>query len=194
MIVPGEVQVPGEVMPAEAPPMKKLDLGCGQNRADQFLGVDIVAMEGVDVVWDLTKAPWPFEDDSIDEARTSHFFEHLGPEERILFMNELHRVLKKGAGCLFTTPRGFDRQVQDFSHRWPPVVEASYFYFDQNWLRENKLDHYIDLHGIKCNFEIRPVHVSVTPDFAMRNDEHKIFATRNYTNVAVDLTVLVVKR
>lgn len=174
--------------------MRKLDLACGNNKADGFIGVDIARTDVVDVVWDLTLAPWPFEDDSIDEARCSHFLEHLGPEERIVFMNELWRVLKKGRGCLFTTPRGFDRQVQDFSHKWPPVVEGTYYYFDQEFYKQNNMMHYLDLYGIRCNFEVRPVQVSVTPDFATRPDEHKIFATRNYTNVAVDLVVLMVKR
>jgi predicted SAM-dependent methyltransferase len=109
VIHPEEIQKPGEVMPVEAPPMKKLDLGCGDNKMEGFIGVDICKTDSVDVVHDLTITPWPFEDDSIDEARASHFFEHLKPEERILFMNELFRVLKKGAGCLLITPRGYDR-------------------------------------------------------------------------------------
>lgn len=194
MINTNEVQVPGEVMPREAPPMKKLDLACGNNKAEGFFGVDIAKTETVDVVHDLTQVPWPFEDDSVDEARCSHFFEHLEPEQRVSFMNELHRVLKKEAGCMFTTPRGFDRQVQDFTHKWPPVVESSYYYFNKEFYRSNKLEHYLDLYGIKCDFEVRPVQVSVTPDFAMKCDEHKVFATRYYTNVAVDLTVLMVKK
>jgi predicted SAM-dependent methyltransferase len=187
------IQQPDTVMPVEAATMKKLDLACGNNKAEGFIGVDIAKTDAVDVVHDLRVAPWPFEDDSIDEARASHFLEHLGPEERIVFMNELYRVLKKGSGCLFHTPRGFDRQVQDFSHKWPPVVESSYYYYSKKFYEDNNMMHYIEMYGIKCNFEVRPVQVSVTPDFAMRSDEHKMFATRNYTNVAVDLTVLMVK-
>jgi SAM-dependent methyltransferase len=194
MIQSNSIQKPGETMPVEAPPQKKLDLACGAVKVEGFLGVDIVQAEGVDVVHDLRQAPWPFEDDSIDEARCSHFFEHLDGPERITFMNELYRVLKKGAGCLFTTPRGFDRQVQDFSHKWPPVVEASYYYFNNDFYKMNKMEHYIPLHGIKCDFEIRPMQCSVTPEFALKSEEHKLFAMRNYTNAAVDLIVLVVKR
>jgi len=188
------IQKPDEAMPVETGPMKKLDLACGAVKQEGFLGVDIVAAEGVDVVHDLRVAPWPFEDDTIDEARCSHFFEHLDGPERIGFMNELWRVLKKGAGCIFTTPRGFDRQVQDFSHKWPPVVEASYFYFNKEFYKQNKLEHYIELHGIKCDFDVRPMQISVTPEFALKNEEHKTFAIRNYTNASVDLAVLMVKK
>lgn len=194
MIHPEEIQKPGEVMPVVALPMKKLDLACGNNKAEGFIGVDICQTPAVDVVHDLRVTPWPFEDDSIDEARASHFFEHLHPSERITFMNELYRVLKKGAGCLFVTPRGFDRQVQDFTHVWPPIVEASYLYFDQDWYKANKLEHYIEVHGIKCNFDVRPVNVSVSQEFLTKCDEHKLFAARYYTNAAVDMVVLVVKK
>lgn len=194
MIDSNAIQKPDETMPVEAPPLKKLDLACGAVKQEGFIGVDVAAAEGVDVVHDLCAVPWPFEDDSIDEARCSHFLEHLDGKERVAFMNELYRVLKKGAGCLFTTPRGYDRQVQDFTHKWPPVVEASYYYFNKDFYKQNKLEHYLELHGIRCDFDIRPMQASVTPEFALKNEEHKLFAMRNYTNAAVDLVVLVVKK
>jgi hypothetical protein len=178
----------------EQEPLPKLDLACGNNKTEGFIGVDKVGLPGVDVVHDLSHLPWPWDNDSIGEAKCSHFFEHMAPHERIVFMNELHRVLAPGAGCVFVTPRGFDRQVQDPSHKWPPIVEASYYYFDQEWLKSQGLAHYIEMYGIECNFEARPMTVTVTPDFAMRNDEHKLFAIRNYTNAPVDLVVLMVKR
>jgi SAM-dependent methyltransferase len=183
-----------EMVGEDVEPLPKLDLACGDNKEEGFVGVDLVKTSSVDVQFDLTTAPWPWHDNSIGEARCSHFFEHLNPQERVLFMNELHRVLRPGAGCLFVTPRGYDRQAQDPGHKWPPVVEASYYYFDKEWLVANKLSHYLDLYGIRCNFEPRPMTVTVTHEFAMKNDEHKLFAIRNYTNAAVDLVVLMVKR
>lgn len=194
MIDSNEIQKPDEAMPVEAPPQKKLDLACGAVKAEGFIGVDIAAAEGVDVVHDLSVHPWPFDDESIGEARCSHYFEHMDGKERIAFMNELYRVLKKGAGCLFITPRGFDRQVQDFSHKWPPVVEATYAYFNMDFYKQNKMEHYLELHGIKCDFDVRPLQASVVPEFAMKCEEHKLFAMRYYTNAAVDLVVLMVKK
>lgn len=194
MIDPNAAQKPGESMSPVKEPLVRLDLACGNAKAEGWTGVDIVKTESVDVVHDLSQAPWPFVDDSIDEARCSHFFEHLEPKERIVFMNELHRVLKKGAGCTFTTPRGFNRQVQDFSHKWPPIVEDSYQYFSRDWYKATNLEHYLALHGINCDFEVRPMNIGVTPEYATKCDEHKVFAIRNYTNAAVDLTVLMVKK
>jgi len=194
MINPNGIQVPDEAMPAVVAPAKKLDLACGRAKAEGFLGVDVAAVEGVDIVHDLTVVPWPIEDESIDEARCAHFFEHLEPKERIAFMNELYRVLKKGAGCMFTTPRGFDRQVQDFTHKWPPVVESSFYYFDKKFYEVNRLEHYIEQHGIECDFEARPIEATVSPEFAQRTDEQKMFALRHYMNAAYDMIVLMVKR
>jgi hypothetical protein len=73
-------------------------------------------------------------------------------------------------------------------------VEASYYYYSREFYESNNMMHYLDMYGIRCDFEVRPVNVSVTPEFAVRSDDHKIFATRNYTNVAVDLTVLLIKK
>jgi hypothetical protein len=193
LIEPAQIQG-DEVVEDAVSALPKLDLACGDNKQEGFIGVDIAETPSVDQVHDLTQTPWPFEDNSIGEARCSHFFEHLEPVQRILFMNELFRVLVPGAGCTFITPRGFDRQVQDFTHKWPPVVPASFFYFDKAWLEANKLTHYRDLHGIACDFESRPLTVSVTPEFAMKSDEHKLFAIQQYANAAVDLVVLLVKR
>ena len=93
-----------------------------------------------------------------------------------------------------TTPRGYDRQVQDFTHQWPPVVEASYLYFDPVWMKQNHLEHYLTRFGITSDFDVRSVSVSVAQEFITKADEHKLFASRYYTNAAVDLTMLVVKR
>lgn len=188
--VPPEVQI--EEFPA--PVIRKLDLACGQNKLDGWIGVDICATDEADIKWDLTVAPWPIEDASIDEARCQHFFEHLTPTQRIVFMNELYRVLKSGRGCILTTPLGYDRQVQDPGHTWPPIVASSYLYYDQAWLKENKLDHYNDLYGIECDFIVTPLNASVAPEFYTRSDEYKLLAIQQYRNGAYDLTVQVVKR
>lgn len=80
----------------------KLDMGCGRRvpehptRLQGFTGVDIAKIEGVDIVHDLTKTPYPFEDQSVEEIYTSHFIEHLTGEEQMRFFNECYRILKPG--------------------------------------------------------------------------------------------------
>ena len=82
----------------------KLDLGCGPKKKTGFIGVDRLAMPGVDTIVDLRVTPWPWPDNSIDQVHCAHFVEHLTGEERIAFFNELDRVMKPGATAKIITP------------------------------------------------------------------------------------------
>jgi predicted SAM-dependent methyltransferase len=63
--------------------MKILDLGCGKNKfkssntSDIVIGMDKYSLEGVDVVHDLEKTPYPFNDNEFDEIRAHHVLEHI---------------------------------------------------------------------------------------------------------------------
>ncbi|MFC1504033.1 methyltransferase domain-containing protein [Spirochaetota bacterium] len=76
--------------------MKILDVGCGdakiQRDGADVIGVDCVQLPGVDVVHDLNKYPWPFENDSFDEIHMKEIIEHL--PNTIKVMEEIHRILK----------------------------------------------------------------------------------------------------
>ena len=71
----------------------KLNLGAGDDAVlEGFIGVDI--RPGVtDITADLSK-PWPFEDESVEEIRGSHIFEHLPVP--LFTMSEAYRVLRPG--------------------------------------------------------------------------------------------------
>lgn len=191
-VAPTNPEVNVEEFPIQT--LRKLDIACGQTKPEGWLGIDICKTDQADIVHDLTVTPWPIESESIDEARCSHFFEHMDGPERIRFMNELHRILKPGRGCIFITPYGYDRQVQDPTHKWPPVVDATYLYFDQQWLKANGLSHYIEMLDIRCDFQVMPLNASLAPEFQSRSDAFKIMAVKQYRNAAYDLVVQVVKR
>lgn len=57
----------------------KVDLGCGAMKQPGFVGLDVRALPGVDVVCDLTKFPWPLPDECASLAMSSHLLEHLNP-------------------------------------------------------------------------------------------------------------------
>jgi predicted SAM-dependent methyltransferase len=116
----------------------RIDFACGQNKREGFTGVDI--WDGADIVHDLTKFPWPFDDSTVTEAHCSHYVEHT--PDLIAFMNELHRVLKKDAQVMIIHPDlRSNRAFQDPTHlRFIPPETWSYF--DPNWLKQNGLDHY----------------------------------------------------
>jgi len=123
---------------AKTPELLKLDLGCGKNKQPGFTGVDIRKFDGVDIVCDLGTKRWPWKNDSVDEIYSSHFVEHLNPDERIHFVNELYRIMKKDAKALIITPHWCsNRAYGDLTHQWPPVSEMWFYYLDKNWRKDN---------------------------------------------------------
>lgn len=83
--------------------IKQLVLGAGigwNKQLNQTL-VDILPVEGIDVVTDLNE-PWPFEDNSFDSIVAIHLIEHL--KDLLHFMSEAHRVLRSGGTLYIETP------------------------------------------------------------------------------------------
>ena len=70
----------------------KLNLGSGNKRVKNFVNVDMHPEEHIDIVHDLSKYPYPFKDDSVDEIRAWAICEHLHDLDG--FLNECHRILK----------------------------------------------------------------------------------------------------
>ena len=122
-----------------APPQTvRLDLGCGTKKKEGFTGVDRIGFPGVDVVCNVGADRWPWDDNSVDEAHSSHMLEHLWPWERVHLANELFRVLKPGARATFWTPDlGSDRAYGDLGHVWPPVSASWLFHLNAKWRAES---------------------------------------------------------
>lgn len=77
--------------PVTDPSLAKLNLGCGEDIVDGMVNVDMVPIDGVDVVHDLDTGPWPWKDESVSYIKASHVFEHV--DNPVLFMCESWRVL-----------------------------------------------------------------------------------------------------
>lgn len=185
-----------------------LDLGCGDNKinADGVLaqGIlkpdqkDLIDIQGVDlysdsadVKFDLSKGKFPFEDESVDGIFSNHFIEHLDGHERINFFNETYRILKKGARMRLIHPYyKSSRAVQDPTHKFPPIAEESYWYWDKNWREINKLGHYLG----NCDFEFSIYHTFQDVSFMNKNEETRNFAIRHYFNVIADMIADLIKR
>lgn len=82
--------------------MLKLDVGCGQNKKEGFLGIDILADDRVDYHLDITKDKLPLEDNTVDEVFSNHFFEHIDSPKEAL--EELIRVSAHKATFEIWTP------------------------------------------------------------------------------------------
>ena len=84
----------------------KLNLGCGQNKLDNFINVDKHQTCIPDMVWDLEVFPWPFESNSIDEIVLHHSLEHMGAQVDIFLgiMQELYRICMSDAKLKISVP------------------------------------------------------------------------------------------
>lgn len=171
----------------------KIDLGCGQRPREGFKGADL--FPGADFPMDLLVFPWPWADNSVDELSSSHFVEHIPmtgtPDLLIQFMNEAHRVLKPGGIFEIRHPYGQNaRAFQDPTHR-RFIVEMTWYYFHQPWLKANGLDHY----GITADFDVDVIiGDGIEQSVSLRPQEYQDHCRRFYWNVIADLFVRLKKR
>jgi hypothetical protein len=177
----------------------RIDFGCGKNKRDGFLGVDVLDFAGVDIKLNAGKDKWPWKDGSVDEIYASHFLEHLLPAERIHFVNELHRVLKapvysngmlvSGFATVITPHWASQRAYGDLTHVWPPVSEFWFYYLDKDW-RAINAPHNQDY---KC-------HLSVTwgynmhPEVQLRNSEYQQNAMKFWKEACADTIAQITRK
>lgn len=101
-----------------APPLLKLNLGCGSNMMDGFINVDMFG--DPDLKLDLERVElWPWAENSIDTVHMSHVLEHIGfySEDFLAFMRELYRVCCNGAKIHIAVPHPrHDNFIGDPTH------------------------------------------------------------------------------
>lgn len=157
--------------------MLRLDLGAGAVREEGWTAVDLRAPKADRV--DLLKFPWPWADESVDEARAIHFVEHVparevqprdltywevmasgkkgaddvayvGRDMLCVFFDECWRVLKPGGKLTVVCPHARSHAAfQDPTHR-RYIVEETFNYLNQEWRVKMGVDHYT----ARCNFDV----------------------------------------
>ncbi|MCM3197187.1 class I SAM-dependent methyltransferase [Priestia megaterium] len=111
---------------------RKLHLGCGKTILEEWINLDIMEQQGVDVVADLEKCaeiPLPFEDNSIDEFYASHLIEHI--QHTLPMMQELHRIAKNDAKAVFRLPYGSSDDAYEDPTHVKQYFLNSFGYFSQ---------------------------------------------------------------
>ncbi len=173
----------------ETPKLLKLDLGCGKRPRDGFEGVDALDFGQPHKV-DLRK-PWPWGDNSVEEAVCSHFIEHLTSAERCHFANELHRVLIPGGKAQIAVPHwANERAYGDPTHQWPPVTAFWFNYLSKAW-RDDQAPHTNGM--LTCDFDIGGT-FALDPSLIGRNDEYQQHAVKHWTNAATDMIATFTKK
>ena len=80
----------------------KLNVGCGKDIRSDCVNLDVANLPGVDVVHDLTKFPWPFEDGRFGSIELINVLEHL--PDTIATLEELHRIARPDATVTIRVP------------------------------------------------------------------------------------------
>ncbi len=125
-----------------------LDLGCGTQKVPGAVGIDFIALDGVDIVHDLSEFPWPLPDDKFDLVVFKHAVEHVPDIPRT--MAEIMRISKDGARVYVETPHYTNndswgdpshvrhlnsRSMQEFCGKTPPTMKelVSYVELKGKW-------------------------------------------------------------
>lgn len=121
-------------------PARLLNVGCGRDRRDGFVNLDISHLPEVDVVASVANESLPFPDGTFTVALCRDVLEHV---DIVPALRELHRVVAPGGAVvisavhftsrnLFVDPthvRGFSVRTFDFFVRGAGTGDRSY-YFD----------------------------------------------------------------
>jgi hypothetical protein len=133
--------------------------------------------------------PWKIKSGSVAEMTCANVFEYVPGKDRGKFMDEVYRVLSVGGKVMFSVRYwNTSSAIQDYQYEWPPLVEASFLYFNKGWR---------DAQGLKrdlvCDFDFTYGY-SVEPDTAGKADEVRSHNIKHYTNVVQVLQIALVKR
>jgi SAM-dependent methyltransferase len=116
-----------------------LNLGCGRSLLAGAINLDLRAGNGVDIVHDLRRMPWPFEANSFDRIVCMDVLEHL--PDTVATMEEIHRIAKPYATINIATPHfSCSNAFTDPTH----CHQFGFFSFDY-FTGESTHDHYTDV-------------------------------------------------
>jgi hypothetical protein len=82
----------------------KINLGCGPNRDMDHINCDLYAKTGADLIFDMSRDPWPMPSDSVSSVKLFHVLEHLDYSTYEHFFRELYRVTKDGCDIQIRVP------------------------------------------------------------------------------------------
>ena len=136
------------------------------------------------------RGKWTQKNGSVDEVNIINLLAFLKPKERIHFVNELWRVMKKGARATLNTPHWCSaRSYGDLSFEWPPVAETWLNHLNKEW-REKEAPWG---KGYRCDFDVSGGY-GLHPQIAARNTEYQMHAVSFWKEAAQDLIATLSKR
>ena len=155
----------------------KLNLGSGSKILKGYVNVDKFQYYNPDVVHDLEKFPYPFEDNSVDEILLSHVLEHIGQNPDVFnnIIKELYRICKNNSIVDIRVPHPrHDDFISDPTHVRPITILGLQLYdknLNEKWEKINAANTPLALiHGV--NFIIKDV------NFVLENNYIKLLENK----------------
>ena len=132
--------------------MKKvLEIGCGKLKSKDSVGIDIVDLDGVDIVHDLNVIPYPIGDETFDKVIARHTLSHLNDLPKI--MDEIYRILKEnGVFEIYVPHYASDNYNTDPTHKISFGIRTMNYFISNT---DFKLNYYS-----KCKFILEKRHIS----------------------------------
>ena len=84
--------------------LKKLNLGSGNNILEGYVNADMFKASGIDIVFDITKTPYPFKNNEFDEIYCRHILNHISENDRMKILDELYRISKSNGVIKILVP------------------------------------------------------------------------------------------
>lgn len=172
----------------EGQALLRVDLACGQNKKEGFKGLDKFGIDGVDIVHDLLKFPWPLADESVYEFNCEHFVEHIpiqladGSFGLNRFMEEVYRCLMPGGAIRICAPYYASQEAwQDPTH-CRAITDRTFMYYNQK-IVEGHIDHYMP----KCNFSEVSKTKIVDPQIEAKGEPARRWAIEHYWNIVREI-------
>jgi hypothetical protein len=142
---------------------------------------------------DLAKVrkKWTQASNSVDEVGVINLVQFLTAKERIHFVNELHRVLKKGGTAQINAPHWCSaRALGDLAFQWPPVSETWKYHLNAEWRKANAPWG----KTYTCDFDVDGGGYGLHPAIISRNQEYQMHAVGFFKEAAQDLIITLTKR
>ena len=91
----------------------KINYGCGETKLESYINIDIEESTKPDLVLDLRKQPFPYEDFSVEEIVCTHNIEHIEYKYHPPILAEFQRVLISSGRLILAYPE-FEKCVKNF--------------------------------------------------------------------------------
>ena len=135
--------------------MRILDLGCGSNRREGAVGVDITRGSAADVIADLDRSFYPFRDNTFDRIVYNQVIEHLTDVPRAF--EEVWRLAAPGAFLEGATPHfSSSASYSDPTHRHHFGIRTFDFLASQSQKPVGKIRRFLGLFYRAGELEHRP--------------------------------------